>query len=249
MPQPGEEHTLSEFALVPIAFATSCLAGVMGMGGGILLITLMAGLVPAAAIIPLHAATQLASNFSRAAFGARHIDLGIVPAFVLGALAGAWLGGEVYQALDTQWLPAVIGVFVLVITWVPLPGVGGAGQAPLVVLGFYQTGLGMLAGATGPVGAAVLLRRNDERDWLVVNTALYMCLNHAIRLGAFVLIGFSFAPWWPLLAGMVLAVVAGSWVGTRLRRFVPQVNFARLFRVLVTLLALRMILLAVLPTQ
>ncbi|NND68533.1 MAG: sulfite exporter TauE/SafE family protein [Halioglobus sp.] len=233
---------MSEFALVPIAFLTSCLAGVMGMGGGILLITLMAGLVPAAAIIPLHAATQLASNSSRALFGARHIDWGIVPAFVLGALAGAWLGGEVYRLLDTQWLPAIIGVLVLIITWVPLPKVTGSGQAPLVLLGFYQTGLGMLAGATGPVGAAVLLRRNDERDWLVVNTALYMCLNHGIRSGAFALIGFSFAPWWQLLAGMVAAVIAGSWVGTRLRTRVPQVNFARLFKVLVSLLALRMIL-------
>ena len=70
---------MSEFALVPITFFTSCLAGVMGMGGGILLITLMAGLVPASAIIPLHAATQLASNVSRAAFGARqltsHLDV------------------------------------------------------------------------------------------------------------------------------------------------------------------------------
>ncbi len=240
---------MSEFALVPIAFFTSCLAGVMGMGGGILLITLMTGLVPASAIIPLHAATQLASNISRAAFGARHIDWGIVPAFVAGALAGAWLGGEIYQVLDVQWLPAVIGVLVLAITWLPLPAVGGSGQAPLVLLGFYQTGLGMLAGATGPVGAAVLLRRNEERDWLVVNTALYMCLNHAIRVGAFVLIGFSFAPWWQLLAGMVLAGIAGSWVGTRLRTFVPQVNFARLFRLLVTLLALRMIVLAVLAAS
>jgi uncharacterized membrane protein YfcA len=40
---------------------------------------------------------------------------------------------------------------------------------------------------------------------------------------------------------MVAAVIAGSWVGTRLRRLVPQVDFERWFRVLVTLLALRMI--------
>ena len=38
-----------------------------------------------------------------------------------------------------------------------------------------------------------------------------------------------------------LAVTAGSWVGTRLRSHVPQVDFQRLFKLLVTLLALRMI--------
>ena len=58
-----------EYALVPIAFLTSVLAGVMGMGGGVLLIAAMPGLVPVSAIFPLHAATQLASNLSRAGFG------------------------------------------------------------------------------------------------------------------------------------------------------------------------------------
>lgn len=232
---------MSELLLVPIVFFTSCLTAVMGMGGGVLLIAVMPGLVPASVILPLHAATQLASNFSRAGFGWREIDVGIIPAFVVGAIAGAWLGSEVYLRLDMHWLPAVIGVLILVFTWAPLPAVRGGGQLSLLLLGFYQTGLGMLAGATGPVGAAVLLRRNTARDWLVVNTAVYMTLNHAIRVAAFVAIGFSFAAWWPLLTGMIVAGICGSWVGTRLRHLVPQVNFQRLFRWMVTLLALRMI--------
>jgi uncharacterized membrane protein YfcA len=116
----------------------------------------------------------------------------------------------------------------------------------LALLGFYQTGLGMVAGATGPVGAAVLLRRNTGRDWLVVNTAVYMALNHAIRVAAFLAIGFSFVTWWQLATGMIMAGIFGSWVGTRLRGFVPQLDFQRLFRWMVTLLALRMMALPVL---
>jgi uncharacterized membrane protein YfcA len=232
---------VNELLLVPIAFFTSCLAAVIGMGGGILLIALMPGLLPAAAILPIHAVTQLMSNLSRAGFGWRSIDLGIVPAFLVGALAGAWLGSEVYQSLDIQWLPALIGVLILLFTWIRLPQVPGGGQLSLMLLGFYQTGLGMLAGATGPVGAAVLLQRNTGRDWLVVNTAVYMTLNHALRLAAFIAIGFSFASWWQLVCAMVAAGILGSWVGTRLRAYVPQVNFQRWFRWLVTLLAIRMI--------
>ena len=234
---------MSELLLIPIVFLTSCLTAVLGMGGGVLLIAAMPGLVPAAVIVPLHAATQLASNISRAGFGWRDIDLGIIPAFVVGAFAGAWLGAEVYQRLDMHWLPAVIGLFILLFTWAPLPAVRGGGQVSLLLLGFYQTGLGMVAGSTGPVGAAVLLRRNTARDWLVVNTAVYMTLNHAIRVAAFIALGFSFAAWWPLLSGMIVSSILGSWVGTRLRHRVPQMNFQRLFRWMVTLLALRMILL------
>jgi uncharacterized membrane protein YfcA len=232
---------LTEFYLIPLAFLTSCLAAVMGMGGGILLITLMPGFIPPSAIIPLHAATQFSSNVSRAVFGWREIDWGIVPAFTVGAIAGAWLGGEIYTSLNLQWLPALIGLIILIITWLPLPTVSGGGQISLLALGFYQTGLGMLVGATGPVGAAVLMKRSAVRDWLVVNTALYMTLNHSIRLAAFFAMGFAFFPWWQLLCGLVIASVLGSWVGTRLRSRVPQINFQRWFRVLVTLLALRMI--------
>lgn len=238
-----------EYALVPIAFFTSCLAAVIGMGGGVLLITLMPGLLPAAAILPVHGATQLASNLSRALFGWRHIDRSLVPPLLLGSLAGAWLGGEVYASLDLRWLPAIIGLLILCLTWLPVPAPGGAGAPALALLGFYQTGLGMVAGATGPLGAAVLATRSRERDWLVVNTAVYMSINHALRLAAFTLLGFSFAPYWPLLLGMVAAVVAGSWAGTGLRRFLPQRDFRRFFRILVSLLALRMVVLVFIPDQ
>ncbi len=231
----------AELALVPLAFFTSALAGVMGMGGGILLIAAMPGLLPAGAIIPIHAFTQLASNASRALFGWRFIAWEIVPAFAVGAVLGAWLGGEIYASLDMRWLPAVIGAIILLITWVPLPQVPGGGQLALAVLGVYQTGLGMIAGATGPLGASLLLRRNSNRDWLVVNTALYMTLNHVFKMLAFMAMGFSFAPWWQLMLAMAVAVIAGSWVGTRLRVHIPQRNFEHLFKTLVTLLALRMI--------
>lgn len=232
---------MSELALVPIVFITSCLTAVIGMGGGVLLLMLMPGLVPTAAILPLHALTQLASNLSRAGFGWRSIDLRIIPAFAAGALVGGWLGAEIYQTLDMRWLPACIGVLILVFTWLPLPVVRGGGNLALALLGFLQTGLGMLAGATGPLGAAVLLRRNSERDWLVVNTAVYMSLNHSLRVIAYFAIGFSYAPWWPLVVAMVLSGIVGSWVGTRLRSLVPQRDFHKWFRLLVSVLALRMI--------
>ncbi len=218
------------------------------MGGGVLLIALMPGLIPTAAIIPLHAVVQLASNVSRGAFGWRHIDWTLVPAVSAGAIVGAILGGGIYANLELRWLPAIIGLLIIALTWVPLPTPKGGGQFSLLLLGFYQTGLGMLAGATGPLGAAVLARRNIQRDWLVVNTAVYMSINHIVKALAFALIGFSFGPWWWLIAGMVFASVAGSWVGTRLRPFVPQLDFQRWFKLLVTLLAARMIALSFLDS-
>lgn len=232
---------MTALLLIPVAFLTSCLAGAIGMGGGVLLIALMPGLIPAAAIIPIHALVQLASNASRSAFGWRHIDWTLVPAITVGSIVGAIAGGGIYANLELRWIPAIIGVLIVVLTWVPLPKPRGSGQWSLLILGFYQSGLGMLAGATGPLGAAVLARRSIQRDWLVVNTATYMSISHLIKALAFALIGFSFGPWWWLIAAMVVASVLGSWAGTWLRGYIPQMDFQRWFRVLVTLLALRMI--------
>lgn len=236
---------MTEFTLVPLALLTSTLAATLGMGGGVILIAVMPGFVPPAAIIPVHAVTQLASNFSRAAFGWRHIDRAILVPVAAGAIAGAAVGGGIYSSLNLDWLPLIIGIFILLLTWLPLPTPRGGGRTALVALGFYQTGLGMVAGATGPLGAAVLARRNSARDWLVVNTAVYMTINHLVRSFAFGLMGFAFVGWLPLIAGMVAASVAGSWLGTRLRVFLPQRNFQFAFKLLVTALALRMIFLTV----
>ena len=214
-----------------------------------LLIALMPGLVPAAAIIPIHAITQLSSNVSRAAFGWRDIDWTLIPAVAIGSIAGAWFGAEVYAELNLRWIPAVIGTIILFITWFKLPQPKGGGQISLVLLGFYQTGLGMIAGATGPLGAAVLLRHNPDRDWLVVNTAAYMSLNHGLRMLAFGMLGFSFMPWLTLILAMAVAVTLGSWVGTKMRYAIPQKNFHFWFKLLVTLLALRMIVLSLLNSS
>ena len=206
------------------------------------LITLMPGFVPPAAIIPLHAVTQLASNISRMGFGWEHVDLSLVAPFMLGAIAGVLVGGQIFLSLNLDLLPAIMGTVILVITWIPLPKAQGEGNWPLVLLGFCQTGIGMLVGATGPLGAALLARRRQQRDWLVVNTAVYMTVNHLLKIIAFGFMGFVFSDYLWLLLGMVLAVTAGSWLGTRLRRHVPEINFQFWFRILVSLLAARMIL-------
>jgi uncharacterized membrane protein YfcA len=235
---------VSAWWLVPLSCLTSALAGAVGLGGGVLLLTLMPGLVPTGAILPLHAITQLASNVSRAAFGWREICWRLLPALIVGGLLGVWAGGALYASVDLRWLPVLVGSLILLITWMPLPVPRGSGGLALALVGCYQTGLGMLAGATGPLGSAVLARYGSQRDGLVVNTAVYQSLGHGLRALAYLALGFSIAPWWPLVGAMVLASIAGSWLGTRLRQHLPQANFLRWFRVLVSVLALRMILLA-----
>ena len=84
--------------LIVVSFVASTLTATVGLGGGILLISVMPGLIPAAAIVPVHGAVQLASNSSRVLMGVRHIDWRVVWPFVGGSIVGA--------AAGVAWWPA-----------------------------------------------------------------------------------------------------------------------------------------------
>lgn len=236
---------MSLILLALAAFVTSTLTAVVGLGGGVVLLLLMPGLMPLAAILPVHAVVQFVSNGTRVGFAVRHVSIPILLPVALGSGAGALVGGQAADFFSLDWLPAVAGILILCVTWLPggllIPG----GRWAFFWLGVYQTGLGMLAGTVGPLGAALFSRMKRGREWLVVNTAAYMTISHALRVVAFALMGFAFAPWWQAIAVMSVASIVGSWVGTALRQKVPPRNFAGVFRWVITILAGRMIWLTV----
>ena len=58
----------------------------------------------------------------------------------------------------------------------------------------------------------------------------------------FGLLGFAFAPYWQLVIGMTAGAILGSWVGTKVRAYVPENVFRHGVRILITVLAVRMLL-------
>lgn len=236
---------MSLIFLTLAAFVTSTLTAIIGLGGGVALLLLMPGLMPLGAILPVHALVQFVSNGTRVGFAFRHLSIPLLLPVAVGSGVGALVGGQAAGLISLDWLPAVAGVLILCITWLPggllIPG----GRWAFFWLGFYQTGLGMLAGTVGPLGAALFSRMNRGREWLVVNTAVYMTISHALRVVAFALMGFAFAPWWQAIAAMSVASIVGSWVGTKMRQRIPQGNFSGVFRWVITILAGRMIWLTV----
>ena len=81
----------------------------------------------------------------------------------------------------------------------------------------------------------------------MVTAAAFMTIVHLIKIVTFGLLGFAFGPYLPLMTLMTLAVISGSYAGTRLRHRVPEQLFLKAFKLLITLLAMRMIIRALLP--
>lgn len=232
--------------LTVVSFFTSAFTAVVGVGGGVLLISIMTVFLPAAAVVPVHGMVQLASNASRCLFAPKQIAWSVVRPFIVGLLIGCVAGAQVVVRVPSGFLPVPLACFILLVTWWPdwkkrfrLPG-------KFLALGFVQAFLTLFVGATGPLNPPVLLRHGLSGGETVVTQALLMTLVHLSKVITFGLLGFAFASYLPLMGGMIVAVTAGSWAGTQLRHKVPEQALKTVIKWLVTLLALRMLLKALL---
>lgn len=237
---------MNELILIVVSFLASTLAAIAGMGGGVLLISVMPGFLPPPAIVPVHGLVQVVSTGTRAWFGFSHIEWSVFRAFLCGGIIGAAIGSQCIKSVPAELIPLLLGTFILIVTWMPTFELETRIPAKFFWFGGIQTFLSLFVGATGPLLSLFLLREGLGRDRLVVTHALLMTIVHLLKVTTFGLVGFVFRPYFPLLGGMVVSVALGSYFGTYLRGKVPERPFRGVLKVLLTVLALRMILKAML---
>ena len=233
--------------LVAVAFATSVLSAIVGMAGGITLLSVMLLYLPPLVAIPVHGVVQLASNGSRAWLQRRHVEASLALRYGILLLPMGFAGLGLARSLPPDVARLAIGVFVLVATWAPGRLLLGTHPEAVdrnrrfLLLGGVVGFLNITLGATGPLIAPFFLNLGLGRQALVGTKAACQTLGHLSKIVIFGVVGFAYAAWLPVLALLCAAVVAGSWVGSRLLDRVAERTFVRLYRAVLTLIALRLI--------
>lgn len=242
---PPGVSALAAIGLVALSLLTSALTAAAGIGGGLLLLSIMATFLPPAILIPTHGVVQLGSNAGRAALMRRQIDRHIVVPFALGSLLGVAVGAKLFVALPTPTLQIVLGIFILASVWLPKLKTSTIPNRGFVVVGMLGSFCTMFVGATGPFVASFISPDRLERHAVVATHGACMTLQHTLKVVAFGFLGFAFLPWAPLLVAMVGAGFVGTLIGRRVLDRLPHDVFARIFKVVLTLLALRLLYAAV----
>lgn len=228
-----------------LSLLTSLITASLGAGGGLLLLTAMSLYLPPVALIPVHGSIQLGSNAGRALMAWRHVDWRTIAWFAPGVLVGTGLGMLVLVSLSQPLWRLIIGGFILFLCWgPPLPkaALGPAG----VGLGAAGTSfLTLFVGATGPLVAAFIKQLHRERFRIVATFATTMVLQHGTKVAVFIVTGFAFAQWLPFILAMIACGALGTWLGLRLLVKLPDRRFHRVLNILLTLLALRLLWLAI----
>ena len=229
--------------LTVACFVGSTISGLIGMAGGIFLLTVLVLMgLPLEAAIPLHAAIQLSSNTTRLIAYREHIRWSALKVFVLVALPLPILGLQLVSVLDEQVTKAIIGVVVLVAAWAPKGGVGALSERKAFgIAGALSGTLGVVIGATGPIIAPFLLREGWENEEIIATKATGQAFIHAQKIVAFGAAGYVLSDMAWQLPPLIVAVIIGTYTGKWLLQFLSKDRFRLVYRIVLSAIALRLI--------
>lgn len=225
------------------AVATSVLSAVAGLGGGVILLVVLAQVFAPTVAIPIQGAIQVVSNGSRATLLRRDVDPAVVVRTAVLLLPASLLGVAVATSLPEDVMRLVLGAFVLVLGWRPdrLRMRGRTGTGALVAVGAASGFLNTTVGASGPFTSPFLRAATATHVAFVATAATSQVLAHVAKLVAFGLEGFDLLDHADVVAVGGLGVALGSWIGTKLLGRIDDARLDLCFRIVLTALALRLV--------
>ena len=232
---------MTELFLGILTFLTSTIAAIVGLGGGMMLIAILPSFLPINALIPVHGLTQMTSNLSRAVFGYKDVQYEVIPKFLLGSFLGIGIFASILNFISLEYVPLFIGVYILLSLWSEKFNEKIKRYESYFLAGFFQTGLSIVVGATGPLTMTLLLKDYKNKDKVVATSAALMSLSHILKVFVFMYFGFVFFDYIGIIIAMVIGAIVGSWVGTKLRNIIDGKKFTIILKVLLTTLAIKVI--------
>ncbi len=223
------------------SFSTSLISAIFGIGGGIILLVFFASFLPPLAIIPVHAVVQLASNGGRVFLLRKEIHWPIISTFILGCAFGAILGGMIVLQIPHELIKLLMGIFILWSIYGYLPKFN---NKQIFFGSIISCSLSVIVGATGAFIAAIVNTFKLPKLNHIATVAFVMMTKHILKIGVFIVLGFSFSPYINLMIVMVLSGFLGTIIGKKIMYQINESFFRKLLNLVLSILALRIILVA-----
>jgi uncharacterized protein len=223
------------------SFATAFIGVFTGTAGGLILLAVMAVVMPPTSVIPVHTVVQLGSGATRTMIMWRYVMRSTLLPFTVGAALGALAGAKVFISLPVSHLQGILGLFILVVTWLPKLGQFGAERGRFAALGFVATFAGVFVSATGTIVAPFVASAAPDRRNHAATLGALMMLVHIAKIVAFGFLGFAVSNYIPLMAAMIAAGAVGNWVGEEALNRISEQRFRLVLRLFLTALGLQLL--------
>ena len=235
------------------AFLGAGLTFFSGFGLGTLLLGVLVFVLPPALAVAVTAVVHLLNNLFKLGLVGRHAAWPVVGRFGIPAIAGAFVGARVLDALgeaaplasyvlggaarEVSPVKLAIGLLLIAFAAFEVSPLRHAGlPRPLLPIGGLVSGFfGGLSGHQGALRSVFLLRAGLSRDAFVATGVAIAVLIDVTRLSAYAadLRHLDWRAVGPLVGACTVAAFAGSYLGSRL---LPKVTYAAVQRVVASLL-------------
>ena len=224
--------------LFAASFVGSFITVAMGIGGGAMVLAVMASLVPPAALIPVHGVIQFGSNVNRAFVMGKHTFWPPVLAFGVGSVVGVAIGGAIAIDLPPAYVQIGVGFFVVWSVMRKPPA--WLTQWPALT-GLISSILTMFFGATGVFVSGYVKSLELGREAHVATQAVLMTVQHLLKVIVFGILGFAFGPWLGFMAVMIATGLLGTLAGRQVLKRMNDAVFGKVLNGILLVLAARLI--------
>jgi len=227
--------------LVVTSFATSFINATIGVGGGVLMLAMLLLVLPAEAVIPVHALIQLVSNIGRTAAYRADVKKNILVSFAPGCLVGSVAAAFILINIPGWLLELVIGLFIVWTLFSDTKKPASNSSKNYFGVGVVTSFVSSFVGATGPLVIAFLHREKLHKQELIGTHGACMTIQHLFKLIAFGVVGLSIVKWFWLVVVLGITGFAGTIVGRKILFALPEKTFLRWFRTGLVLLSVNIL--------
>ena len=213
---------------------------VFSAGGALIILAITSTVLPIQAIVPIHSTLLIGSTATRVLFFWEHIDWRIAGPFLVGSLFGALIGARVYIELPEAFIATAISVLMLVAMWLPKITWRPRIRHPWVIVGFIHTLISTMF-AYGALLHSVILHTDLKRQQVVGTMAGGLTGMGVFKIAGYVFYGFDYSPYLVTIAAAVGVSFLGTAVGKKLGSRLSEEKFRLIYRVLITITALRLL--------
>ena len=233
---------------------TSSISAVLGMGGGIILLGIMAIIIPNGyMVIALHGIIQLISNSTRTFVFRKYLKKKLIKEFLIGAIIGAGLSAiiifllirffEVSSAseIKVDFLKPLIGIFIIWYLFLKGPKKEKESKS-FIKVGSISGLASIFIGATGPLIAPFFLNSNLTKENIIANKAACQMITHLTKIPLFIFFfNVSYIQEYKLLLPLIIAVFIGTNFGKKILDMIPEKLFIKLFKTALFIIAIKLI--------
>ena len=245
---------MEQIILIIAALITSSISAVIGMGGGIILLGIMAILIPEGyMVIALHGIIQMVSNGTRTFVFRQHLKKNLISEYLFGALIGLGLSVIIVYALmqyyevdsanqiKFDYLKPIIGLYIL--WYLYLKGAKKEQNNKLfIIVGFISGLVSIFIGAVGPLIAPFFLRKDLTKENVIANKAACQIITHIGKIPIFMyFFNVNYIEQYTILLPLIISVYIGTNVGKKLLGSISEKTFKIFFKVCLTIIAIRLI--------